>query len=437
MKTRRGYAIPLALLVAGITLTIGTTVAQMATTDLQLANRQYHSERARQIADIGLHALAHQSVPTSALMTNLVAAHPDDAVDLLVFDNRLGDLPSDSGCPVVCPPGYMYWVAQGQARTGTKVLASARLGTLVRPGSAAGSAGAQVRFLEASSGIRYSSVDAAGATQTGLAICATNVTSATDLPGDGFLSISKALTLGVPTGSAFDGKAKVAPGLSNTDVTDLTDSALIDDTGGPYSLSQYAPPSFAHHSGNRVITTPSTLSSGHYGVVEISQGALVNLQGSYHIEQLRLVDVGGRLEVAAGKSARVFIDKVQTVNPPVQPQLELSNDNPAKDLRLDFGPAAASTAPLSIKAIGGGNALVVAPGYRLRVVPDAGDRIQGSFFCEQLKLDYPFGSGSFVYDKSTETPRRLGSGHMQSGPVGPAEVGAMPPYWTLTSKQPL
>jgi hypothetical protein len=362
-------------------------------------------------------------------MTNLVAAHPDDAVDLQVFDNRLGNLPSDSGCPVVCPAGYLYWVANGQARSGTKVLATYRLGTLVRPGAAAGAAGAQVRFLEAPSGIRYSSVDAMGVAQSGLAICATNVTSATDLPGDGFLSISKALTLGVPAGPAFDGKAKVAPGLSNTDVTDLSDSAMVDDTGGPYSLSQYAPPSFVHHFGDRVITTSTALSPGHYGVVEISQGASLNLGGSYHIEQLRLVDAGGRLEVAAGKSARAFIDKVQTVNPPAQPQLELFNDNPAKDFRLDFAPAAPTTAPLSIKAIQGGKALVVAPGYRLRLVPDAGDRIQGSFFCEQLKLDYPFGSGSFVYDKSTETPRRRAT--ELTG------MGVSPPYWTLTSQQPL
>ena len=54
MNKRRGYAIPLSLCVAGVTLFLGLSAAQMSAGDLGVSSHHYYQERARQMADYGL-----------------------------------------------------------------------------------------------------------------------------------------------------------------------------------------------------------------------------------------------------------------------------------------------------------------------------------------------------------------------------------------------
>lgn len=422
MRKRKGYAIPLTLLVAGVTLTMGMAGANLSSGDLHLANHQYHQERARQLAEIGLEKLTYTLNPMTGDYPGLVSDHPDDQVHVEVFDNRNGSLPADSGCPVVCPAGCMFWLATAQARSGQRVLAEARMGSLVRAGSSPGSSGAQVRFLQATSGIRYRSVDNTGAPISGLDIAATNVTDPTEAPGDSFLSLARAVSLQNPDASLLDGKVKHAPGLAFTDITDVTDAALISDTGGQFALPAYAPPLLSHLNGSQDIASSQALASGRYDTLTLRAGSQVDLNGAYHIRKLVIGSGGARLFVPSGNQAQLFIDEIQFG----ADFLEYQNDNPSKHLRIELAPVAAYLHTLKLRAVHSGKALVTAPGYNLWVTADADKTVQGSLLAQQVKLDLPSG-GDFVYDRSTETRSRTSA----VTTYGMIPVGQ---YWSLSDK---
>jgi len=422
MRKQKGYAIPLTLLVAGVTLTMGMAGANLSSGDLNMANHQYHQERARQLAEIGLEKLTYSATPASRDYPGLVSSHPDDQVHVEVFDNRDGSLAADSGCPIECPVGCMYWVATAQARSGQRVLAEARVGSLVRAGMSAGSSGAQVRFLQATSGIHYRSVDGTGAPLSGQDIAATNVTNSTETPGDSFLSLARAISLQNPDASLLDGKVKHAPGLAFTDITDVSDAALVTDTGGQFALPAYAPPLLSHLNGSQEIASSQALASGRYDTLTLRAGSQIDLNGVYHIRKLVIGSGGARLFVPSGNQAQLFIDEVQFG----ADFLEYQNDNPSKHLRIELAPVAAYLHTLKLRAVQSGKALVMAPGYNLWVTADANKTIQGSLFAQQVKLDLPSG-GDFVYDRSTETRPRTS----EIIAYGMIPVGQ---YWSLSDK---
>jgi len=129
---KRGYALPLSLCVAGVTLMLGLSAAQMTNGDLGLANHQYYQERARQAADFGLeYCVSHQVSSGSVIaVPSQSGAHPNDNVTVTMFSH------GQAGSPVEIPEGFEYWVAEGRSaeRAGASSLASARIGALVRYG---------------------------------------------------------------------------------------------------------------------------------------------------------------------------------------------------------------------------------------------------------------------------------------------------------------
>lgn len=409
MKRRRGYAIPLSLVVAGVTLVLGMSAAQMSASDLNLATQQYNGERARQMADMGLEHFAYHLPASTTTVTqtlgNLTNSHRDDRVTLQIFDNKAGTLSANSGCPVNVPVGFEYWLATGQARNGNQVLAEARVGSLVRPGAAAGTAGAQVRYLWAPDDVTYSSIDGdSGEEVPGEAICASNSTQASS-PPPGFLPPSThALTFnGV---SEFDGALKLPPGAIRSQ---LIDSTLVqtaaNDSGGAFSLPHYTPPSTLAQRGIITINADSVLAAGTYDELILQNDTATSLSGTYHVRKLRVNGDNPLLQVHNGQSARIFIDEVILLDSTSRLNLQNYNGS-ARHFRLDLAPASATTPPLLVKLIAGGRVAMVAPGRKLQLEGDSSNIARGAFFAEQLKLALGSSSPHFIYDVSANSARQ-------------------------------
>jgi len=412
VKRRRGYAIPLSLVVAGVTLVLGMSAAQMSASDLNLASQQYYGERARQVADLGLEYFAYYP-PTSTTavrrLGSLAPSHRDDQVSLQIFDNKSGTLPANSGCPVEVPVGFEYWLATGQARSGDHVLAEARVGSLVRPGSGAGSAGAQIRYFWAPDNVTYSAIDGDnGDVIAGEAICASNVTEApSSLPGD-FLTLTQALTFN--SVSQFNGILKLPEGAPEDQIVDSPIvQAVAADSGGAFSLPHYTPPSTIAQRGVVTVTSDNQLPAGTYDELILQNNTATSLSGTYHVRRLRVNGDRPVLQVSSGQQARVFVDEVVLLDS--ASRLNLQNHNgSARHFRLDLAPAAESSPPLLVKLIAEGKVMIIAPGRKLQLEGDSSNTARGAFFAEQLKVALdPGNSPKFIYDVSANGARQNGS----------------------------
>ena len=409
LRHNRGYAVPLSLVVAGVTLIMGMTVAQMSAGDLQLANQQYHQERARQMAELALDSFSYNQAASGASdgvvpLTNLVQAHPDDDAQIQIFDNRLGNLPADSGCPVAVPAGYEYWVSTGRARTQNKVLAEVRMGSLVKSGLPFGSSGAQVHHLEGKMVGSYEAIDGStGLAVNNAAICSTNTTDPADLPGPGFLNITNVLSVdGASTN--FAGKAKVPLGAPVA-ISDGLPASALDNTGGAYAVPNYAPP-LVTPIGDLTVSGDTPLPEGGYNQLVLQAGAAARLNGTYHIKQL-IVSSNASLRVESPSQAKVYVDNITQTDPAGRLSIR-SNAGSAKSFKVNFKPVKPSDnpSPLLLQAANEGHFMLLAPGRKVLLESDATRIIRGSFCCEQLKLQYPSDSPSnrFVYDTSTGNP---------------------------------
>lgn len=408
MRDRRGYAIPLSLCVAGVTLFLGLSVAQLSTGDLRLATQQYYHERAYQAAEYGLQKQLRSNAGVYSLVTDS-GANQDDRAEVVVFDNQAGANPrSFPGCPVEVPAGYQYWVSTGRACKGSQVLGEARLGALVHWGEALGGAGAQIESMTvhgASVGVNFSGIDGL----TGQAA-----------PNESLVSSSAvgASQINLGTVLGFEGKVRLPAGAPNTVVQSTGASVPTVMDGGQVNLPEFNPPlggvyqsTFTAPAGN------SVLPPGHYGSLTLQAGSHLQMDGKYYIENLILpgpADVS--LETASGDTALVYVDRMTAAGG----ALGLDNQNgSARNFRLYFKPAppAAASPPLPFKMIQGGKVAVSAPGYSLQLQADASGLVRGAFAARDLSLDYPGATGSFVYDVSASSSRA-------SDPVTPNPNGA-------------
>lgn len=428
MKKQRGYAIPLSLCVAGVTLFLGLSAAQMTAGDLQVSNHLYHQERARQMADYGLERCVVQPVASGTQLKwqSLSQTHPDDSVKVTVFG------PNTPGCPVVVPPGYEYWVSEGSAGVGSRTLATAKVGALVRYGQPAGTAGAQVRFLtvhaQDDDRVVFKVLDGTTSQEVpNETICSTE---ARQMPGSIPPSVPL-LTTPVTLGkvSDFRGKVKIPQGAPTSivsyDVEGGTRVAISQD-GGPLNVPQYSPPSGLTPISELTIDDSRTLSPGEYGILRLTPRAKVTLNGTYHIGKLILTgnsndSEAARLTAGSTRSSRFFVDEIEQNSA----QLEIQNQrHKAGDFRITFQKVAPDTTdPLLIKMVEGGEAAIVAQGRALKLTSDDRRRVQGSFSCDILSVHYPEGSVTpeFVYDISASTARRAPSNG--SGPIGNTDPG--------------
>lgn len=416
---RQGYAIPLSLVVAGVTLVLGMSAAQMSASDLSLASRQHQLERARQIADLGLEMYSYHLHPpaSGAVLQGLPQNYPDDRVQLRVFDNKDGNLASDSGCPVEVPTGFEYWLATGEARSGTRVLATARMGTLVRPGLAVGSAGAQVRLLTAPSGVSYQAIDGDAPIAAPLlneTLCASNVSSApTDLPS----GQPTALAFGSPL--LFQGNVKLPVGAAIDQIVDSPAVQLqTSASGGSFSLSEYQPPGNLPDRGSLTLSSGTTsLAPGRYQDLQLHAGSEALLSGTYYVERLQVHSPDALLRVAQGSRGRLFVDSLELQGADSWLNLQNSNSS-ARQFRLDLKPARQVVEqPLRLLLRHEGRVMVVAPGYPLALKTDTGNVVRGAFFAEHLRLLYPgSGSGKFLYDVSADAGRGSETGSFSPSP---------------------
>ncbi|MBX3172641.1 MAG: hypothetical protein KF760_34900 [Candidatus Eremiobacteraeota bacterium] len=416
---KRGYALPLSLCVAGVTLMLGLSAAHMTNGDLGLANHQYYQERARQMADYGLeYCVSHTVMAGSVLSLNsLSATHPFDTVTVQAY--RF-DTP---GAPVAVPKGFEYWVAEGRAgqHQGSAPLASARVGALVCYGMPSGSSGAQVRSLYVNSpdAVDFSAWDGlTGQPVSNESVCASDYDggAAPPLPFGGQTHV---LDLGEV--ASFSGNFRIPRGVSQ-DVVHFQPGATVpvSPDGGPINVPTFSPPSGLPFVAGLSLPNDfdGPLPPGHYGSLEISPQANVHLNGTYHFDNLSLsgdtpAGQGGTLRVDSTDSAKVFVSKIH-LGPG---RLGLSNAHgSAQNFRFTLQVARPNgSAPdplLNFKLSQGGGVALVADGHRVSLEADANTReIRGAFSARALEVKFPPGLSPFVrprfvYDVSATTARR-------------------------------
>lgn len=427
---KRGYALPLSLCVAGVTLMLGFSAASMTHGDLNTANHQYYQERARQAADFGLeYCVSHNVASGSRIpMSSMSNVHPHDSAVVTAYQHNT------PGSPVQVPEGYEYWVAQGFASEGSssQTLASARIGALVRYGFPTGTAGAQIRSLAAAGNtdpidfvVRDGVSNQPVLNEALIASDYDGSNQPLPFPGD------QGYILDLGRVNSFQGNFRL-PRNTDQSVIHQTGSTSIpvSQDGGPANVATFAPPAGLPYSSGESLDNSydETLSSGHYGSITLAPGAKVHLNGTYHIETLRLTDStasgqGGLLQVDSGKSARLFVDKLVLG----QGSLGLQNRNGAAQnfrFTLQSIKPGSSEPVLNFKLPNGGGVAIVAAGHRIALEADSTSReIRGAFSATALNLKYPPASLGvnlnpiFVYDISATTARRSGSDTSTADPV--------------------
>jgi len=424
VKKQRGYAIPLSLCVAGVTLFLGLSAAQMTAGDLNVANHLYHQERARQMADYGLERCVVQPVAsgTELKWQSLSKAHPYDSVRVTVFG------PSTPGCPVVVPAGYEYWVSEGSVGTGSRTLATAKIGALVRYGQPAGTAGAQIRYMtvhaEDDDRVLFKVLDSTtGQEVPNETICSTEAREMPTATPPVAPLLTTPVTLSMV--SEFRGKVKIPQGASNSIVSyDIPagKNVAITQDGGPLNVPQYSPPSGLTPISELTVDDARDLSPGEYGILRLTPRARVTLNGTYHIGKLILTggndSEASRLTAGTTRASKFFVDQIEQNSA----QLEIQNQrHKAGDFRITFQKVAPQTAaPLVVKMVEGGEAAIIAQGRAVKLTTDDHRGVQGSFSCEVLTVHYPEGSVTpeFVYDISATTARRPRGISNNAGGIG-------------------
>ncbi|MFN8613736.1 MAG: hypothetical protein U0931_39745 [Vulcanimicrobiota bacterium] len=427
MKSKRAFAIPFSLCVAAVVLFLGGSVAQLCAGDLQSATHEYYRERALQVADYGLEMGVAKFQETTQVyyLGSLNSALRDDRVKVVIYDNSTGGLPADSDCPVKVPQGFQYWLATGEARNGSRLMATARLGALVQWGQPLGSAGAQVRYFSVTpeSFNQRASFIAVNSSQDVIknkVICSTEAQ-------DGSLPPVRPPELVKPVSfhlvSQLGGKVKIPTGADGTQIVQADmlpgETVDIDPTGGFFNIPAYTPPtpSKVFNLGTGT-TTPSLLDPGEYDTINLAQGTGLKLHGVYHFKNLNLLPGANDyplLENDTTGQTEVFID---SINVPANSGLKLKLNNPqdtARSFRLNFkpGPPNSPALDLEVNAQQGtynsGGIWVVAPKRKLHVFASGRALIRGSFTCEALGLKFgPNGPGKFVYDTTADSSRIKG-----------------------------
>ncbi len=431
---KRGYALPLSLCVAGVTLMLGLSAAQMTNRDMSLANHQYYQERARQAADFGLeYCVSHQVKPGTVLQVpSQSKTHPFDSVAVVMYSHGV------AGSPIQVPKGFEYWVAEGRARqhANASPLASVRVGALVRYGLAAGSSGAQVRslFVNSPRPVDFQVMDGlARRPVLGESVCASEYDGAGSyLP---FPGQTDAIQLGAV--GAFGGSFRVPRGVDQSVVrftSTLGNPIPVAQDGGPINIPTFTPPAGLPDLGTRHLPNnfSGLLPAGRYLWLEIPADANVGLKGTYQFDRLTLssgvsAGQGGTLKVARFDSARVFVSGIDLGSG----SLGLTNDNPsAQSFRFTLKavrPRADGVSPplLNFKLPAGGGVALVADGHRVSLASDASRQIRGAFSTNALELKFPAAAQGlvrnpvFVYDVSASTARRAS----RSGPLGSGNDG--------------
>lgn len=434
MNKRRGYAIPLSLCVAGVTLFLGLSAAQMSAGDLGVSSHQYYQERARQMADYGLERCVVQDIASGTVLNlqSVSGAHPGDSVRVTVFG------PGQVGSPVTVPTGCEYWVAEGKAAQGSRTLASARVGAMVRFGRPVGSAGAQIRYMavhaENDDPVTFKVIDRVTNQEVeDEVVCSTE---ATELPTSGPPMPFLVTPVTLRKVHDFKGKVRIPKAANDSIVSyEIAPDKLVPITqdGGPLNVPEYSPPGGLAYFSSVTVSDASDLPPGRYGLLKLMPSAVAQLNGVYHIEKLEVVegDTSPRMLVKADESAKVFVNSIQQDQRPLEIQ---NRQHTAGDFRLTFRQEATPVPPVSdpeppvlLKMIEGGEAAVVAPGRTLRLISDDHRRIQGAFSSEVLRVHFPAGNGpapQFVYDISGTTARRpKGPSSIDGGPIDPIGPG--------------
>jgi len=459
---RKGYAIPLSLCVATVTLLLGLSAAQMSASDLQVASREYYRERAMQVAEYGLQRRLAIAIHDDEASTQYTGAWSssrlsNDRVEVIVYNNRTGSLGTDSGCPVEVPVGFEYWVARGQAREGNRSVAEVRLGALVQWGEPVGAGGAQIRQLsvrnfgpsQGPAPVDFAAVE--GGSLVPLVredeiLCSTLAVTRDNVPLPGG-SIADLAPVNLGLVARFSGKVRI-PSEAQNDVVESqrflpppppgfppipgAGEIPIDQTGGRLNIPEYSPPDLPSQTATIPSGGEANLVSGHYETLSIPDNTTVYLNGGdYHIGDLQL----GNDATILNKDnlySQVFVD-----NFPANRPVTVGNLHPeARAFRLYLKPSneyastehmpASHPAKVLKMTQDGGRLSVIAPGHRLQLIASStvdpaslpnppgplGKLVQGSFLCHRLDLDYPMSAlglpapARFHYDITASQARR-------------------------------
>lgn len=449
---RRGYAIPLCILVAAVALMLAVSALALSQQDVNLAQATIWNERALQVAHYGLECGvarggfakddSRDNVYQATYSWRVADSLTEDEVEVTAYDNSAATpLAADSGCPVSVPRGYLYWVAEGKAVDSGTTRSKRRVGALLQMGIPLGSGGAQVSYLN-----RRNSTDSAPSTQDWSFqitdpdgnLATDQVLFATDQLTAGSLALGKS--------GSVEGKIRIPTGASDDTATSVNQQLQIVRDGGAFNVSPYNPPPLAEQGDRTVNSVGETVPPGNYANLTLHEAAQLQ-SGTYHIGLLHLKndDHSELRGPSDGSVVKLLVDDVIGEDPATGGRLALfSHTTAAKAFKLTLGPVAGGSAGDDVLSGGppsgnsgggsqnqgavmegssfelrtnGGPVQVVAPGRRIKALAGAlSNAVQGSFMCKQLTL---------MDSNSTQPARFLGDTSANSARRDDSNSGSM------------
>ena len=314
-------ALASALVVLGVILVMGVAVATMGTGNLSVAYQQSNGERAYQVAEAGIHyavlEIGNGTVSGYKEKTYRVPqSETRDDARVQFFVNKTGSAATFEGCPVEVPPGLIYVLSTGRAKSdGRNVIAQKKVGALIseEPGPTGGY-GIYARDVKILGPGELAALASDGTVSTSENVVATNSL----VPGS--IEVVDA---------NVEGYAVVPPGAPDQVLVGSVSKGLVR-KASPLNFPKVdvpAPPRQADATVSAGLVIP-----GHYRNLTIAGNAFVN--GTYVVSNLT-IKPDARLELGETRGGAVELYVLDKLSLPAN-QVVFKNPKGSNRMRLFF-----------------------------------------------------------------------------------------------------